>query len=150
MRWADGRLYDTPKTRQAPGFYFQMKKQNQKTKSKKSAKRKKNASAKKREVVGVNSTSLRQKQPGTEKAPRAVQKAPRKTGEGEISSISKIVNKVGLFLREAKMELKKVKWPTRKELLASTAVVIVLTLLVAFYLGLVDFGLIKIIKNVVG
>ena len=33
---------------------------------------------------------------------------------------------------------------------ASTAVVIVLTLLVAFFLGLVDFGLIKIIRNVVG
>ena len=48
------------------------------------------------------------------------------------------------------MELKKVKWPTRKELLASTAVVIVLTLFVAFYLGLVDFGLIKIIKAIVG
>lgn len=48
------------------------------------------------------------------------------------------------------MELKKVKWPTRKELLASTAVVIVLTLIVALFLGLVDFGLIKIIKNIVG
>jgi len=54
------------------------------------------------------------------------------------------------FLKEAKMELRKVKWPTRKELLASTAVVIILTLLVAFYLGIVDFGLVKIIKTVVG
>ena len=48
------------------------------------------------------------------------------------------------------MELKKVKWPTRKELLASTVVVIVLTLFVALYLGLIDFGLIKIIKRIVG
>jgi preprotein translocase subunit SecE len=48
------------------------------------------------------------------------------------------------------MELKKVKWPTRKELLASTAVVIVLVLLVSFYLGVIDFGLIKMIKAVVG
>ena len=48
------------------------------------------------------------------------------------------------------MELKKVKWPTRKELLASTAVVIVLVLVVSFFLGIVDFGLIKIIKNIVG
>lgn len=53
------------------------------------------------------------------------------------------------FLKEARMELKRVKWPTRKELLTSTAVVIVLTLIVAFYLGLVDFGLIKIIKVIV-
>ena len=54
------------------------------------------------------------------------------------------------FLREAKMELKKVKWPTRKELLASTAVVLALVLLVAFYLGVIDFGLIKIIRAIVG
>jgi len=53
-------------------------------------------------------------------------------------------------LRESKIELKKVKWPTRKELLASTAVVIVLVLVVALFLGLIDFGLIKIIKNLVG
>ena len=46
--------------------------------------------------------------------------------------------------------MKKVKWPTRKELLASTAVVIVLTVIVALYLGIVDFGLIKIIRNIVG
>ncbi len=54
------------------------------------------------------------------------------------------------FLRESRTELKKVKWPTRKELLASTAVVIGLTLVVSFFLGLIDFGLIKIIKNIVG
>ena len=53
-------------------------------------------------------------------------------------------------MKEARFELKKVKWPTRKELLASTAVVIVLVLVVAFFLGLIDFGLIKIIKNIVG
>lgn len=54
------------------------------------------------------------------------------------------------FLRESKMELKKVKWPTRKELLASTVMVLFLVLVVAFFLGAVDFGLIKIIKHIVG
>ena len=54
------------------------------------------------------------------------------------------------FLREARLELKKVKWPTRKELLASTAMVILLVLVVAFFLGLIDFGVIKIIKNIIG
>jgi preprotein translocase subunit SecE len=54
------------------------------------------------------------------------------------------------FFRDAKAELKKVKWPTRKELLASTAMVIVLALLAAVYLGVIDFGLIKIIRLVVG
>ncbi len=54
------------------------------------------------------------------------------------------------FLAEAKVELKKVTWPTRKELLSTTAVVIILVLLIAFYLGIVDLGLVKIIKNVIG
>ena len=54
------------------------------------------------------------------------------------------------FLRDAKTELKKVKWPTKKELLASTAMVIILVLIVALYLGLVDFGLINIINRIVG
>ena len=56
----------------------------------------------------------------------------------------------GQFLRECKVELKKVKWPTRKELLASTTVVIVLVLLVSLFLGLIDVGLIKIIRSIVG
>ncbi|MFH1124046.1 MAG: preprotein translocase subunit SecE [Pseudomonadota bacterium] len=74
---------------------------------------------------------------------------PERKGE-EKGSPMKYLNITIQFLREARMELKKVKWPTRKELLASTAVVIVLVLVVSFFLGLVDFGLIKIIKNVVG
>ena len=54
------------------------------------------------------------------------------------------------FLAEARIELKKVTWPTRKELLSTTAVVILLVLLVAFFLGIVDFGLVKIIRSVIG
>ena len=83
------------------------------------------------------------------KPARAVQKAskPAKTGERSGSNLFKTI---GLFLRQAKVELKKVKWPTRKELIASTVVVIVLTILVSFYLGLIDLGLIKIIKHVIG
>jgi preprotein translocase subunit SecE len=53
------------------------------------------------------------------------------------------------FLSDAKVELKKVTWPTRKELLSTTVIVIVLVLLIAFFLGIVDLGLVKIIKNVI-
>ena len=54
------------------------------------------------------------------------------------------------FLRDSKTELKKVKWPTRKELLASTSMVIILALVVALFLGLIDFGLLNIITKIVG
>jgi len=72
----------------------------------------------------------------------------KKTDNG--MSVSRMVRTSLQFLRESRTELKKVKWPTRKELLASTAVVVGLTLLISLFLGLIDFGLIKIIKNIVG
>ena len=54
--------------------------------------------------------------------------------------------KVKQFLKEVKIELKKVVWPTRKDTIASTSVVIVLVFIIAIFLGLVDFGLSKIIR----
>ena len=50
------------------------------------------------------------------------------------------------FLEEAKGELKKVAWPTRKETLTTSAAVLLLVLVVSLYLGLVDLGLAKIIE----
>jgi preprotein translocase subunit SecE len=81
--------------------------------------------------------------------PKIAKKEPEKK-KTEKDSIFKYIQVAGQFLRESKIELKKVKWPTRKELLASTAMVILLVLVVALFLGLIDFGLIKIIKNVIG
>jgi preprotein translocase subunit SecE len=43
------------------------------------------------------------------------------------------------FLRESKTELKKVKWPTLKETLQYTLVVIIISLVVAAYLGGLDY-----------
>lgn len=74
-------------------------------------------------------------------------KEVRKEGGG---ALLKYIGVAGQFLKESRTELRKVKWPTRKELLASTAAVIVLVLVVSLYLGLIDFGLIKIIRSIVG
>ncbi len=54
------------------------------------------------------------------------------------------------FLVEARNELKKVAWPTRKQALASTSVVIIVVVILSLFLGMVDFGLAKIIKLVLG
>ena len=54
------------------------------------------------------------------------------------------------FLRDCKLELKRVKWPTRKELLASTAMVLFLVIVIAFFLGLADALLVEIIKKIAG
>ena len=54
------------------------------------------------------------------------------------------------YLRESKAELKKVAWPTRKQVWYSTLVVILLTTIVGIYLGAVDFLLSAIIRRFIG
>ena len=49
--------------------------------------------------------------------------------------------KVQTFLGEVVSELKLVTWPNRKETLVTTGVVLILVLILAIYLGLVDYGL---------
>ena len=44
------------------------------------------------------------------------------------------------FLNEVIAELKKVTWPTRKQVTTSTIVVIIVVFLTAIYLNLVDLG----------
>lgn len=52
------------------------------------------------------------------------------------------------FLREVKIELKKVTWPTRKQTTGSTLVVIVLVMIISLFLGLVDLGLSTVVRAV--
>lgn len=47
------------------------------------------------------------------------------------------------FLVESKEELVKVVWPTRKEAMAMTVVVLVICSVVGIYLGAIDFVLTK-------
>lgn len=61
-----------------------------------------------------------------------------------------IVKVTSLFLRDVKTELKKVKWPTRKELIAATTIVIILVIIAAVYLSVVDFGLMTVINKILG
>ena len=49
------------------------------------------------------------------------------------------------FLSEVKSEVKKVTWPTKKEAMGGTAVVLVVVFIMALFLGLVDMLLSKII-----
>jgi preprotein translocase subunit SecE len=64
--------------------------------------------------------------------------------------IKLIKEKIISFLKEAKIELKKVTWPTPRQTLASTSVVIIVVIIVSIYLGIVDFGVAKVIRLVLG
>jgi len=52
------------------------------------------------------------------------------------------------FLKEVKVETRKVTWPSRKDTVAGTVVVLVIVFITAFYLGIVDFILSQLIKIV--
>ena len=50
------------------------------------------------------------------------------------------------FFREVKVELQKVTFPTRQETVGSTIVVLILTVILATYLGFSDWALARIVK----
>ena len=54
------------------------------------------------------------------------------------------------FIREVVAELRKVIWPTRKELITYTAVVVVFVTIMLTVVGLLDFGFAKIVLWVFG
>jgi preprotein translocase subunit SecE len=126
-----------------------MKKPSKK-KKRKSTRRKSQPETRPNVVAKSDSGPLQEEKEKPKKTYQPIAKRePEKRG-AEKGPIIKYVNIAVQFLRECRLELKKVKWPTRKELLASTAMVILLVVIVAFFLGVIDFGLIKAIKNIVG
>jgi preprotein translocase subunit SecE len=52
------------------------------------------------------------------------------------------------FLNEVKVELAKVSWSSRQELIGSTIVVIVLTSIIALFIFIIDSALAKILSIV--
>ena len=53
--------------------------------------------------------------------------------------IGNIPNKIITFFKEVRLEMKKVNWPTRKETIKYTLIVIGVSVAVAVFLGGLDF-----------
>jgi preprotein translocase subunit SecE len=56
-----------------------------------------------------------------------------------------MVDKVKEFFREVKVEIKKVVFPSKDELIGSTWIVIITVVVVSLFLGVVDFCLSKLV-----
>lgn len=67
-----------------------------------------------------------------------------------MEKIKEVIQKITQFIKEAKTELKKVTWPTPKQTMASTAVVIILVFVLSVILGIFDFVLAKAVKLILG
>jgi preprotein translocase subunit SecE len=58
--------------------------------------------------------------------------------------------KIVKFLKETRAEMRKVTWPTRDELIGSTKIVIIATLVVTLFIGIIDQILTLIIRRLLG
>ena len=61
-----------------------------------------------------------------------------------------MIAKTKLFFDEVKLELEKVTWPTRKETIATTWVVVFIVVLISFYLGACDLVLARLLRFLLG
>ena len=59
-----------------------------------------------------------------------------------------MANKVAGFFNDIKLEMQKVSWPTKDELIGSTIVVIVSLAILALFIGICDVVLSKIVNIV--
>lgn len=55
-------------------------------------------------------------------------------------------NKLVEYFKSSIDELKKVKWPTKKEAINHTILVVVICIFMAVFLGLLDFGLTHLVE----
>ncbi|MEI6209027.1 MAG: preprotein translocase subunit SecE [Desulfuromonadales bacterium] len=60
------------------------------------------------------------------------------------------MQRVTMFFESVKLELNKVTWPTRKETVATTGVVVTIVLLISLYLGTCDIVLAKLMRLILG
>jgi preprotein translocase subunit SecE len=91
----------------------------------------------------LSSTAVEVARKPEAKRPIAAASAPPATAPAD-----NVLTRAIQFLREVKIELKKVTWPTRKQTMGSTLVVIVLVMIISLFLGLVDLGLSTVVRAV--
>ena len=66
-----------------------------------------------------------------------------------LSLVIKNYAKIKKFVLEVKTELKKVSWSTRQELISATLMVIVITFLLAVFIGITDLSFSKVLRLVI-
>lgn len=52
------------------------------------------------------------------------------------------------FIAETQDELKKVTWPTQQEVIRLTMAIIIISVIVGFFIGGLDFGLTKLMETI--
>ena len=74
----------------------------------------------------------------------AEKQAAQTASAGPVGKIKEFIE----FFEESKVEIKKVVWPSRKETVTTCVAVLVVSLVIALYLGVVDLALSKIVEAI--
>lgn len=74
----------------------------------------------------------------------------KKNAESEVASggLSHKFHQLRDFFEKSQLELKKVIWPDKQETISTSSAVLLLVVVMAFFLGLVDLSLTKIIAAI--
>ena len=78
------------------------------------------------------------------KGKKAAEKQAVQASVGPVGKVKELIT----FFEESKVEIKKVVWPTRKETITTCVAVLVVSLVIALYLGIVDFALSKTVEAI--
>ena len=62
-------------------------------------------------------------------------------------NLKNIPNKIINFLKEVRIEMRKVNWLTRKETIKYTYIVIIISIIMAIFLGILDFIFITLLDR---
>ncbi|MDR1242207.1 MAG: preprotein translocase subunit SecE [Deltaproteobacteria bacterium] len=73
-------------------------------------------------------------------------KAAEKKNPGKAASEPGKLEQARTFFEDSKAELKKVTWPNKKEIRITTVAVLILVTVMAIFLGIMDFGLVKAVE----
>ncbi|HDJ27730.1 MAG TPA: preprotein translocase subunit SecE [Proteobacteria bacterium] len=68
----------------------------------------------------------------------------------KLADIREGVGNLVQYFQDSKVELKKVTWPSRKETLGLTWVVLIFVIIISLFLGVSDLGLSKLVKLILG
>jgi preprotein translocase subunit SecE len=60
-----------------------------------------------------------------------------------------MTNKITTFLQEAKVELEKVNWPTKKQTIKYTVIVVGISIVLALFLGGLDYLFEFLLKKII-
>ena len=57
--------------------------------------------------------------------------------------------RIRTFLRESRQEIKRVNWPTRREIVKYTLFVIGMSVVLAIFLGLLDYLFLQVLERII-